>query len=297
MDLLIARIFDGIATGSLYATIALALVVIYKSTALINFAQGEMAMIGAFLVYLLSVEHGWNVYLSLLVVMALSALGGVAVHRLVVSRFDPREHLPLVLATLGLLLTLNALAGIVWGHHSRRLPQIFPSGNLLTYGSASLRWYTVGVLAVSLIVLTALSLFLRHSRIGLSFRAVATTLDSARLVGIQVNRVIALAWALAAAMGTLAATLYVSDPLRHLDPNIMDRVLIFAAAAAVLGGLDSLWGSLAGGLLLGLTESLVAGYVPWIPPELGVCVALGTLLLALLWRPSGLFGSRVTVRV
>ncbi|MWA02902.1 branched-chain amino acid ABC transporter permease [Actinomadura sp. LD22] len=297
MDLFIARIFDGIATGALYASVALSLVLIYKATALINFAQGEMALCGAFTVYVLAVGHGVNLYVALLVAMALSAAGGAVLHRVLIQRFDPRDHLPIVLVTLGLLLALNALAAIVFGFEPRRIPSVFPRGNAVAFGSASLRWYTLGVLAVSVLTLVGLTLLLRRTRIGLSFRAVANTIDSAQLVGIRVNRVIGVSWALAAAIGTLAATLYVSDPLRQLDTGVMERVLIFAAAAAVLGGLDSLWGSLAGGLTLGLTESLVIGYVHWVPPELGMVVALLVLVLVLVWRPNGLFGAASAARV
>jgi branched-chain amino acid transport system permease protein len=297
VDLFIARIFDGVATGALYASVALSLVLIYKATALINFAQGEMALCGAFTVYVLTVNHNVNLYLALLIAMVLSAAGGVALHRVLIQRFDPRNHLPIVLVTLGLLLVLNALASTVFGFESRRLPSVFPRGNVIAFGAASLRWYTIGVLAVSILTLVLLTLLLRRTRVGLSFRAVANTIDSSELVGIRVNRVIGLSWALAAAIGTLAATLYVSDPLRQLDTGVMERVLIFAAAAAVLGGLDSLWGSLAGGLTLGLTESLVIGYVRWIPPELGMVVALLALVLVLVWRPNGLFGATTVARV
>jgi len=297
VDLFLARVLDGVATGALYASVALALVLIYKATALINFAQGEMAMIGAFLVYVLAVEHNVPILVALPLVMVLSAAGGVVLHRTIIQRFDPRDHLPVVMVTLGLLLVLNAIAAIVFGYDARRLPQIFPEGNAFSFGIASLRWYTLGVLAVSCLTLVGLTLLLKYTRIGLKFRAVATTLDSAQLVGVRVNGVIALAWAMAAAIGTMAATLYVSDPLRQLDPLVMERVLIFAAAAAVLGGLDSLWGSLVGGIILGLAESLVVGYVSWVPPELGMVVALGTLILVLLWRPSGLYGAKTIVRV
>ncbi|MCW2757138.1 MAG: putative branched-chain amino acid transporter ATP-binding protein [Nocardioidaceae bacterium] len=297
MELLIARLFDGVANGALYASVALSLVLIYKATALINFAQGEMAMLGAFLVYVLTVSVGLNIFVSLALAMVVSALFGVGLHRTVISRFGPHEQLPVVLVTLGLLLALNAVTSIIFGYEPRRLPSVFPSGNLLTFGTANLRWYTVGVLLVSAAILGALTLLLRRTTIGLAFRAVATNIESAQLVGIRVTRVIALSWALAAAIGTLAATLYVSDPLRQLDPLVMERVLIFAAAAAVLGGLDSLWGSLAGGLLLGVTESVVTGYVPWVPPELGMVVALLSLVVVLLWRPSGLFGTTHIVRV
>jgi len=297
MELLLARLFDGVANGTLYASVALSLVLIYKATALINFAQGEMAMVGAFLTYVLAVELNLNILVALVIAMVASALFGVVVHRTIISRFDEHEHLPVVLVTLGLLLALNAFVAILFGYDTRRLPSLLPQGSAVQIGSANLRWYTLGVLVVSVGVLALLTILLRRTNIGLAFRAVATNTESARLVGIPVSRVITLSWAIAAAIGTLAATLYVSDPLRQLDPLVMERVLIFAAAAAVLGGLDSLWGSLAGGLLLGLSESLVTGYVSWIPPELGMVVALICLALVLLWRPSGLFGSVQVARV
>lgn len=297
MDLLLARIFDGLATGSLYATIALALVLIYSATALVNFAQGEMAMFGAFVVYVLAVEQGWAIWLALPVAMLASAGAGAGIHRVVIRRFDAADHLPLIMVTLGFFLLLNSLAAMIWTSQPRRMPAIFPSGDLVSFGVANLRWYSVGVAASSVAVLVVLSLILKYTKVGYGFRAVSDNLASARLVGIRVDRTIATSWALAAAVGTFSATLYVSDPLRGLDPNVMLRVFIFAAAAAVLGGLTSLWGSLAGGLILGLSESLITGYVSFIPSEFGLLVALVVLVAVLAWRPTGLFGAKATVRV
>ena len=297
MELFLARLFDGISAGATYAAIAVALVLIYKATTLINFAQGELAMLGSFVAYVLAVEQGVPIVLALVIAMVLTALLAGGIERVLIRPFDPSNHLPLVIITLGLFLLINSVAGMVWGFDPRRFTGLFPDDDALTFGIARLRWYTVGTLITVVLLLVVLTLLLKRTKIGLAFRAVSSNLESAGLVGVRAGPTLQFGWALAAAVGTLAGVLFVSDPFRQIEPTYAQRVLIFASAAAVLGGLDSLWGALAGGLALGLVESIVVGYVEWIPSQLGLATAVFVIIAVLLVRPAGLFGSARVERV
>ena len=297
MELFLARLFDGLSSGATYAVIAVALVLIYKATTLINFAQGELAMLGSFFAYILAIEQGLPLYVAIVLAMVLSAVLAAGMERVLIRPFDPADHLPLVIITLGLFLVINAVAGMVWGFDPRSFPRMFPEGDVWSYGIARLRWYTVGTMATVLILLVLLTLLLKKTKVGLAFRAVSSNLESSGLVGVRAGPTLQFGWMLATAVGTLAGALFVADPFRQLDPTWAQRVLIFAAAAAVLGGLDSLWGALAGGIILGLVESMVVGYVDWIPNQMGLAAAVVTIIIVLLIRPNGLFGSKAVERV
>lgn len=297
MELFLARLFDGLSAGATYAVIAVALVLIYKATTLINFAQGELAMLGSFIAYILAVQQGMPIYLAIVLAMLLSAVLAAVIERVLIRPFDPADHLPLVIITLGLFLVINAVAGMVWGFDPRSFPRMFPEGDVWSMGIARLRWYTVGTMATVLILLVLLTLLLKKTKIGLAFRAVSSNLESSGLVGVRAGPTLQFGWMLATAVGTLAGALFVADPFRQLDPTWAQRVLIFAAAAAVLGGLDSLWGALVGGIILGLVESMVVGYVDWIPNQMGLAAAVVTIIIVLLIRPNGLFGSKAVERV
>lgn len=297
MELFLARLFDGLSAGATYAVIAVALVLIYKATTLINFAQGELAMLGSFFAYIFAVEQGMPIVLAIVLAMILSAVLAAGIERVLIRPFDPADHLPLVIITLGGFLVINATAGMIWGFDPRKFPEVFPEGDLWTYGIARLRWYTVGTVATVLILLVLLTLLLNKTKIGLAFRAVSSNLESAGLVGVRAGPTLQFGWMLATAVGTVAGVLFVADPFRQLDPLWAQRVLIFAAAAAVLGGLDSLWGALVGGLTIGLVESLLVGYVDWIPTQMGLSAAVVVILAVLLVRPAGLFGTQRVERV
>jgi branched-chain amino acid transport system permease protein len=297
MQLFVARIFDGLANGSAYALIALALVMIYKATTLINFAQGELAMVGAFVVLVLATEQGLPIWVAVIGAMLISSVVAAGIERVLIRPLNPADHLPLVIITLGLFLCLNAIAGIVWRFDPRKFPSLFPKGNLITWGPAKLTWYTVFTFITVIVVLVLLSLLLRYTKIGLAFRAVSSNLESSQLAGIRVGPTLQFGWALAAAVGTLGAAVFVSDGVRNLEPSVMGRVLIFASAAAALGGLDSLWGSLVGGIVIGLVQSILVQYVSFIPKEMGLAAAVAVLLIVLLAKPSGLFGSSRVERV
>jgi len=296
MDLFLNRLFDGLSNGATYALIALALVMIFKATTLINFAQGEFAMIGAFIVLVLATKRGIPMWIAVILAMVIAGLGAAGIERTLIRPFDPADHLPLVIITLGLFLAINAIAGIVWRFDPRRFPELFPSGNALTIGSATLTWYTVGVVVTTLVTASLLTLLLNKTKIGLAFRAVSSNLESSELVGVRVGPTLQFGWAIAAAVGALGAAVFVANPVLQLEPTIMIRVLIFAVSAAALGGLDSLWGAIVGGVAIGMVQSILVPYTP-IPNELALASAVVVLLLVLIFKPAGLLGTAAVERV
>ncbi|MAT07265.1 MAG: branched-chain amino acid ABC transporter permease [Acidimicrobiaceae bacterium] len=296
MDLFIQRVFDGLANGSAYALIAVALVLIFKATTLINFAQGEMAMLGAFVALQLW-YWGVPVWIAVILAMLFSAVLAAGIERTLIRPFDPKDHLPLVIITLGLFLAINAFAGIVWRFDPRQFPEMFPGGNALDIGSRGLSWFAVFTIILTVGVILLLQLLLNKTKIGLAFRAVSSNLESSELVGIKVGSTLQFGWALAAAVGTLGACVYVANPLLSLEPSVMLRVLIFAASAAALGGLDSIWGALVGGLAIGFVQSLLVQYIDFIPSEMSLAAAVVVLLIVLLFKPAGLFGTASVERV
>ncbi|NNE74368.1 MAG: branched-chain amino acid ABC transporter permease [Acidimicrobiales bacterium] len=295
MDLFLARLFDGLGSGATYAALAMALVLIFKATTLINFAQGELALLGAYLVLVLGVEQGLPIVVAVFLAMVITAVFAAGLERVFIRPFDPSDHLPLVIVTLGLFLGINSVAGVIWGHGARDLPSMFPDGNLYSRGVANLSWVTVGNVATVLATAGALYLLLNKTKIGLAFRAVSSNLESSELVGINIGRTLQFGWALAAAVGTLGAALAILT--LFLEPTVMLRVLIFAFAAAALGGLDSLGGAVVGGFVVGLVRSMGVGYLDFVPSELGVGAAVVVIIAVLLIRPTGLFGSEQVQRV
>jgi branched-chain amino acid transport system permease protein len=310
VQLFLQRLFDGLDNGAVYAVIAVALVLIFKATTLVNFAQGELAMFGTFIAYIMAVSWGWSDFslgflplglmAAIAVAMAISAAAGASIERVLIRPFDPTDHLPVVLITLGLFLVLNSVAGYIWNFNPRQFPSMFPNeaSDFIGIAGARLRFNTLGTwLVLGLIGLT-LWFVLTKTKVGLAFRAVSSNTESARLVGVRVGRVLMFGWALAAAFGTLGGALVA--PKLFLQPNMMATVLIFSFAAATIGGLDSLIGAVVGGVVIGLIQSLLVGYLGDYDPAfiiLSLAVAFLVILLVLWFRPSGLFGTSRVERV
>ena len=296
MDLFLQRLFDALTNGSTYALIAVAMVLIFKATTLINFAQGEQAMLGAFIVLQLW-KWGIPMWGAVVVGMIFSGILAACLERTFIRKFDPADHLPLVIITLGLFLVINAVAAIVWRFDPLSFPQLFPSGKAVTIGDARLSWYSIFAFGSCLLVLFILQTLLTKTKIGLAFRAVSSNLESSRLCGIKIGKTLQFGWALAAAAGTLGASIYAANPVLQIEPTIMLRALIFSITAAALGGLDSLWGALIGGLTIGFVQSVVVQYIPFIPNEMTLAAAVVVLLIVLTFRPSGFLGTKTVERV
>ena len=295
-DLFIQRVVNGLNNGFIYSAMALALVLIYKATGVVNFAQGDMAMFGTFICYVFAVNFGWWPWLAVLAGMAVSAGGAAVIERVLIRPFDPRNHLAITIVTLGLLLVLSSMAGVIWGYDPRAFPTPYPLRNKsFTFLGANIAYTSLFTWITILVAVALVTLLLNRTKIGLAFRSVSSNLESSELVGIHVGRTLQFGWALAAAVGTLAGTLIANTTL--LDPNFMGRVLIYSFAAATLGGLDSLGGAVIAGIIIGEVETMAGGYIGFIGSTLAPTVALLVIVVVLLIRPNGLFGSKRVERV
>jgi branched-chain amino acid transport system permease protein len=285
-------IVDGLATGSLYGALALAVVLIYRSTGIVNFAQGEMAMFSTFIAWGL-LEAGLPLGLALLGTLALSFLGGMVIERALIRPVEGGEVLTLVIVTLGLYILVNSLAGWIWGFGNRSFPGLFGDGSFDLAG-ARIAVESIGIVAVLLAIVAILFAVTQRTKVGLAMRAVSLNPDSSRLVGISVGRTLMIGWGIAALVGALAGALIA--PRLFLDVNFMGGVLIYSFAAATLGGFDSPLGAVLGGWIIGIAENLAGTYVDFIGSDLKILVPLFAILIVLLFRPTGLFGSEEVAR-
>jgi branched-chain amino acid transport system permease protein len=289
MHQFLQQIFSGLAAGAIYASVALALVMIYRATDLVNFAQGEMAMFSTYIAWTL-VNAGLPFWLAFIITLIVSFLGGMAIERVLIRPVENAPVLAAVVVTIGLLLIFNSLAGWIYSYTVQDFPSPFPDRPLL---GALLTTRDLGVIAVTLVMLVLLFAFFRFTSTGLAMRAAAQNPTSARLCGIPVGRMLAIGWGLAAAIGATAGMMVA--PVLFLDPNMMGGVLLYAFAGALLGGISSPVGAVVGGLTVGVTENLVGTYL--IASQLKLTVALALIILVLVFRPNGLFGTAIVRRV
>jgi branched-chain amino acid transport system permease protein len=293
MDVFIQQVVSGLATGGIYASLALALVMIYQATDVVNFAQGEMAMFATYLCWAM-LQAGLPYWGAFLLTLASAFAGGVAIQRVIIRPVEHRPILTIVIVTLGLLVICNSIAGWIWSYVQKPFPSPFPS-RPLRVGNVVFGAHDLGEIGVTLLVLLLLFLFFRYTALGLAMRAAAQNPVSSRLAGIRVGWMLALGWGLAATFGAVAGMMVA--PVLTLDPNMMGGIQIYAFAAATLGGFTSPMGAVVGGLLVGVIENLVGTYVHFIGTELKLTVALGMIIGVLLVRPSGLFGRAHVRRV
>jgi branched-chain amino acid transport system permease protein len=289
MDLFIQQICSGLATGAIYASLALALVMIFNSTSHINFAQGEMALLSTYFAWTL-LAVGIPYWAAFLITIVISFGFGVVVERTIIRSFHNAQHLSLVVVFVGLLLAFNALAAWIWGSLLKEFPSPVRS---FSTGTPLIGAHELFVLLVMLGLLGGLYVFFRFTTLGLAMRAAARNPVSARLVGIRVGWMLALGWGLAGALGAVAGMLVA--PIVYLDPNMMIGILLYAFASAMLGGLGNPAGAVAGGLIFGIMENIVGTYL--IGHELKLTFALVMVVAVLLVRPAGLFGKVIVKRV
>jgi branched-chain amino acid transport system permease protein len=281
----------GIREGSVYAGLALALVIIYRSTRVINFAQGEMATFTTFIAWSL-MNHGLSFWAAFPIVLAIAFTGGVAIERIIIRPVENASVLTIVIITLGLALLLNGLMSMIWGGQNRQFHGPF-STRTIDVGGVPISVQDIGIVVTSLALVALLALFFRYTKLGLALRAAAVNPESSRLVGVRVSWMLALGWGIAAVLGAAAGMMIA--PVVFLDPNMMQTILLYVFAAAVLGGLDSPLGAVVGGIVLGVTITLLGRYVDFIGSTLKLPAALMLILVLLLVRPAGLFG-KVAVR-
>ena len=292
MELLLQQVLAGLANGAIYALMALAVVMIYQAIDHLNFAQGEMAMFSTFIAWQL-IAWGQPYWVAFAIAVAVSFLGGVAIERIL---FRPLHNAPILaqlIAFIALFSILNSAAGEIWNFTIKTFPT--PFGMEPLFGERLINTHEAGMIGVTVVILGLLYLFFRGSRLGLAMRAAAANPDSARLVGIRVGWMIALGWGMSAAIGAVAGMLIA--PVVYLEPNMMLGVLLYGFTGAVLGGMSSPGGAVAGGFVVGVIENLAGTFVPYFGRELKLTIALILITAVLLVRPTGLFGRAVVSRV
>jgi branched-chain amino acid transport system permease protein len=291
MQELTQQVVSGLADGGIFASLALALVLIYNAMGLVNFAQGEMAMFATFLAFTL-ISHGINFWIAFPLTLAIAFAGGIIVERVVIRPVERAPVLTLVIVTLGLATLINGLAGFLFGYVPRSFPSPFSPGTVNILGAFA-SYQDLSVIAVSAIVLVAIYLLLQRTTLGLTLRAAAHHPEASRLLGIRVSWMLALGWGLASAVGAVSGIMVA--PILLLEPNMMQTIIIYAFAAAVLGGIESPLGAVIGGLIVGVTVNLAGAYIPFVGGDLQLAVALAIIVGVLVIKPNGLFG-RPTVR-
>ncbi len=286
MQDLAQQVVSGLATGSIFASLALALVLIYRSMGVINFAQGEMGMLTTFIAWQL-VQGGMPLWAAFGVTILAAFAGAVVLELIVIRPVERAAPLTIVIVTLGLFDVFNGVAGWIWGYVVRPFPPLFPV-TPLHVGEVTFNTQDLGIIAVSLAALGAISLLFTRTKLGLAMRAAARYPAESRALGVPVSWMLALGWGLAAAMGALSGMMIA--PVTFLDPNMMQGVLVYAFAAAVLGGIESPLGAVVGGLGLGVLINLLGTFVPFIGTDLRLAVAFAIIVTVLLFRPAGVFG-------
>jgi branched-chain amino acid transport system permease protein len=292
VELLTNQVLAGIATGAIYACMALAVVMIYQAIDHLNFAQGEMAMFSTFISWQL-MQWGIPYWWSFLLTLAISFAGGILIERLLFKPLAKAPVLTNVAGFIALFAIVNSVAGLTWDFTIKQYPTPFGSSPFL--GSQLISTHQAGMIGVTLLMLVGLFLFFQFTRIGLAMRAAAALPESARLVGINTSWMIALGWGMASAIGAVAGILIA--PVVFLEPNMMGGVLVYGFAAAVLGGLSSPLGAVVGGFLVGVFENLAGTYIPGVGNELKLPIALALIITVLVFKPAGLFGRAIVKRV
>ncbi|WP_394778419.1 branched-chain amino acid ABC transporter permease [Undibacterium sp.] len=289
MEALIHQVFAGLANGSIYASAALALVMIYRSTGMVNFAQGEMAMVSTYIA--LSLMHaGLPYWGAFFVTIALSFVGGMAIERFIIRPVSHGSELSVVTVFIGLLLIFNSIAGWIWGYSIQQFPS--PFSQMAFLNNSYISPHQLGAVFMTLIVLGLLYVFFRYTKMGLAMRGTADNHVSSRLAGIPVGRMLGMGWGLAAAIGAVVGMMVA--PTVFLDPNMMIGILLYAFAGALLGGINNPLGAVAGGFIIGVVEDLLGVYVG---NELRFTAAMVLIIVVLLFKPAGIWGKQTVRRV
>lgn len=296
MELFVQRLVEGASRGSIYALLALALVVVFRSTGSLNFAQGEMALFATFIVSTLTLSD-LPVWLAILIAAVVAFVIGAAIERVLIRPMERRSHFAVVVVSIGLFLLFNGADQFFWGLDARPLPSVFPNepDDFFRLLDAPVRYERLGVFGVLLGVAGFLWLLFNKTKLGLAMRAVSTNQESAELVGVPVGRVLMFSWGLAAAIGAIGGAMLA--PSAGLSLSLMFGTLVYASAAAILGGLDSPVGAVVAGLLIGILESMLIGYVDAVSGDFTLTIAFALILVVLVLRPQGMFGRRTVERV
>ncbi|MBV8394137.1 MAG: branched-chain amino acid ABC transporter permease [Alphaproteobacteria bacterium] len=301
MQQFLEQLASGLANGAIYACVALALVMIYVSTDHLNFAQGEMAMFSTYISWRL-MQWGLGFWGAFLAAVLISFVMGVLIERIVLRPLHHAPVLSVVVVFIGMLAICNSMAGAIWSYLIKEFPSPFPKSSFGVAGVIGP--HQLGVVLVTLVVLTLLFVFFRFTPLGLAMRAAAQNPQMARLVGVRVDWMLALGWGLAAAVGAVAGVMVAH--IVYLDPNMMGGILLYAFASALIGGIGNPAGAVLGGFIVGVLENMVAYAGNQIEKLTGVyiigngeklTVALIIVIFVLTLKPAGLFGRVVVKRV
>lgn len=288
-------LFEGISQGSTYALIALGFSVVYRSSRVLNFAQGAMLLVGAYLISVLAVGSGLPFVLAVVLAVGLVSAGAVAFHALILRRIDTKDVFAGVMITLGLSTLLIAGVDAIFGGEARLLGDPWGSDSF-SAGGVTFTWVKVWAIGVALVVVAAFYAFDRFTRSGLAMRATAEEEEAALAAGVPVRRIHGIAWTVAGLLAVLGGLFLAGFPQRP-NPTIGDAALI-AFPAIVIGGLESPLGALVGGLIIGLVQVMSAGYVPDdLGANFGTVAPYIAMILVLLVKPYGLFGDRPAERI
>jgi branched-chain amino acid transport system permease protein len=299
MGIFLDRLFAGATAGSLYVLIALALVVVFRSSSTINFAQGEFALFTSYLAWWCTTQ-GVPLILALAVAMVAGFGMGVATERFLIRPVRRHSETAVLIVALGLFTALNGADGWIWGPDDKIFPKLLPSGvdDYIAIGGGRLHYDSIGIVALMILVVAGLTLLFKYTPLGLQMRAVATNPESAALSGVRVGLVLSLSWGISSALGAFAGVLAVPAlPPNQLNLASFFPILIFASAAALLGGLDSVKGAVIGGMSVGIGLSMINGYATFLGGELQLTLAFLIIVLVLVVKPTGIYGARRIERV
>ncbi len=296
MSYFIQLVIDGLANGSIYGALAIAIILVNRSTGMINFSQGTMAVLSTFVAFAV-VQTGVPVILAILVSIVFSLAFGAIVERTLIRRFEGGKAgggETAVVATIGLFILIAGVAGAIWGYNPVQFPSLFPLDTLQVFGVfVSVR--SIGTIGVLIVVVILLELMFRRTRLGLRLRAVADNPESSALSGLVVGRLLMVGWGLAAAVGAIGGALVA--PQLFLTPGMLDTSLVYALAACILGGLDSPLGAVVAAWFIGVAENLAGAYIGFVGDDLKIVMPFVLMFLILVVRPQGLFGQKDVVRV
>lgn len=283
---------SGLSFGSLYALIALAMVIIYKTSEVPNFGQGEMAMISTFIAFTLIETHGYPFAVSFAGALVFASLLGVFLEYAFLRRAKEPNILSFILITLGFQMVLYGLASWKWGADQRDFSFPISDFDVINIGPAVISHLNIATLLIALFLMLMLFLFFRYTKVGIAMKATQQNPMAARINGIRTNRIMSVTWAMSSVIGAVAGMLMA--PIATLDPNLMLDPLLKGFAAAVLGGMTTLIGAVLGGYILGVVENLFGGYVSL---EFKSVVAFGIIVVVLCFKPSGLFARHYVRKV
>ncbi|UBH07148.1 branched-chain amino acid ABC transporter permease [Leucobacter sp. Psy1] len=293
MGTFIQLLIDGLSTGSIYAALALAIVLVHQATGMVNFAQGAMAVLSGYIAFTF-LGFGVPLILAILITIVISFFVGAIVERLLIRKFEQGNPDTAVVVTIGLLTLITGICAWLWSYNNQLFPSLFPNQTISLLG-ASVSVRSLGTIIVILAIMGLLQLMFVGTKLGLALRAVSINQQSAAFAGMPVGRLLMVGWGLAAALGAVAGVLVA--PQLTLTPGMMDTALVYALAAVILGGLTSPIGVVVAAALIGVLENLAAVYVPFIGHDLKVAVPFILIFVVLVVRPQGLFGRKTVVRV